>query len=154
MEAIDTLANTENHRALGILYSNLALQEVATNQLPDAIGHFKDALDFHRLVGDETSLANTYSQLGQTFLMQGEFRQAERCLNNASEHFIKLGREPSEAAVLRVLADLYQKRGDQGSAVRCLERTIQIDIHYQLPEQNNDKANLAKLARDKTNPSP
>ena len=86
--------------------------------------------------------------------MQEEFRQAERCLNNASEHFIKLGSEPSEAAVLRVLADLYQKRGDQGSAARCLERTIQIDIHYHLPEQNNDKANLAKIRGRQNEPLP
>ena len=145
LEAIDALTATENHRGLGILYCNLALQEVATNQLPDAIGHFTYALDFHRVVGDEVSLANTYSQLGQAFLTQGEIRQAERCLNNASEHFIKLGNEPSEAAVLRVLADLYQKREDTISAVRCLERTIQIDIRYQLPEQKNDYSRLAQL---------
>ena len=102
------------------------------------------------MVGDEVGLANTYSQLGQAFLTQGEIRQAERCLNNASEHFIKLGNEPSEAAVLRVLADLYQKRGDTISAVRCLERTIQIDIRYQLPEQNNDYSRLAQLRKETT----
>ena len=152
LEAIDTLTTTENHRALGILHSNLALQEVATKQLPDAIGHFKTALDFHRLVGDETSLATTYSQLGQAFFMQEEFRQAEWCLNNASEHFIKLGNEPSEAAVLRVLAALYQKKGDRVSATHCIERTIQIDIRYQLPEHNNDRATLAQIREKQTSP--
>jgi tetratricopeptide (TPR) repeat protein len=153
LEAIDVLTATENYRALGILYGNLALQEVATDQQEDAIGHFKYALAFHRTVGDEVSLANTYSQLGQAFLTQGEFRQAEGCLNNASEHFIKLGNEPSEAAVLRVLAELYKKKNDTISAIRCLERTIQIDIRYQLPEQSNDFSQLTQLRKRTTETS-
>ena len=61
----------------------------------------------HRVVGNEEGLALTYSQLGKTFLDSGDLRKAERCLNNASEHFIKLGNAPGEAAVLRLLATVY-----------------------------------------------
>ncbi len=43
-------------------------------------------------------------------------------LNNASEHFIKRGQEHSEAAVLRLLADIYKTRGDHVSMLRRLER--------------------------------
>ena len=50
----------------------------------------------------------TYSQLGKCFLDQGDLTRAERCLNNASEHYIKLGNEPAEAAVLRLLATMYE----------------------------------------------
>jgi tetratricopeptide (TPR) repeat protein len=87
----------------------------------------------------------TYSQLGKCFLDQGDLTKAERCLNNASEHYIKLGNEPAEGAVLRLLATLYDARQDLVSARRCLERVVSLDQRYQLPELQTDSAYLAKL---------
>ena len=66
-----------------------------------ATAYFTQALDAHRIVGNEDGLALTYSQLGKMFLDAGDVRKAEKCFNNASEHFIKLGNAPGEAAVLR-----------------------------------------------------
>jgi Tetratricopeptide repeat len=74
----------------------------------------------------------TYSQLGQCFLDQCDLTQAERCMNNASEHYIKLGNEPAEAAVLLLLGSLYEQRNDQVSARRCLERVVLINQRYHL----------------------
>ena len=145
LEAIDVLQPIEHHRALGILYSNLALMELATKHQDDAVVYFQRALECHRVVGDELGLANTFSQFGKALLSQGDLQQAERCLNNASEHFIKLGQEPSEAAVLRLLADIYETRRDYVSALRCLERAVQVDKRYNLPEIENDQNRLAFL---------
>ena len=52
----------------------------------------------------------------------GRSVEAERCFNNATEHFIKLGNPSGEAAVLRELADLYEQRQDTIAAIRCVER--------------------------------
>ena len=145
LEAIDVLQPIEHHRALGLLYNNLALMELATRQPGDAVVYFQRALECHRMVGDELGLANTFSQFGKALLSQGDVRQAERCLNNASEHFIKLGQEPSEAAVLRLLADIYETGSDRVSASRCLERAVQIDRRYHLPEIENDQNRLARI---------
>ena len=145
LEAIDVLQPIEHHRALGILYSNLALMELATTHQDDAVVYFQRALECHRVVGDELGLANTFSQFGKALLAQGDLQQAERCLNNASEHFIKLGQEPSEAAVLRLLTDIYETRRDYVSALRCLERAVQVDGRYHLPEIENDQNRLAVL---------
>jgi Tfp pilus assembly protein PilF len=87
----------------------------------------------------------TYSQLGKCFLDQGDLTRAERCLNNASEHYIKLGNEPAEAAVLRILATVYDTRRDYVSARRCLERVVSLDQRYGLPELHADSASLGKL---------
>jgi hypothetical protein len=87
----------------------------------------------------------TYSQLGKCFLDQNDLIKAERCLNNASEHYIKLGNEPAEAAVLRLLATLYDTRQDPISARRCLERVVALGHRYQLPDLQADSALLAKL---------
>src|SRR5574342_504112 len=95
---------------------------------------FTRALDSHRTVGNEEGLAVTYSQLGKCFLDQGDLTRAERCFNNASEHYIKLGNEPAEAAVLRLLATVYDSRRDSISARRCLERAVSLDQRYRLPE--------------------
>jgi hypothetical protein len=97
------------------------------------------------MVGNEEGLAVTYSQMGQCFLEQGDLVNAERCLNNGSEHYIKLGAEAGEAAVLRLLANLYDRRGDVLSATRCLERTILIDTKYDLPESSRDAQELARI---------
>ena len=70
---------------------------------------------------------------------------AERCLNNGSEHYIKLGTEVGEAAVLRVLAEVYNRRGDLVSAVRCLERTVLIATTYALPDLSRDSQELDRL---------
>src|SRR5437868_10156218 len=111
------------------------------------IAHFQKALDFHRLAGDEDGLAITYGQLGKAFLLSGDFRQAEKCLNNASEHFIKLGNEPAEAAVLRLLADLYVQSVNKESAIRCLERVVLLDARYGLSQHTDDMANLKRLGQ-------
>ncbi len=112
LEALDLLRTLNDHRALGILYNNLALQEAREQQWKEALESFAQALSYHRMVGNEEGLAVTYSQMGRCFLDQGDLVSAERCLNNGSEHYIKLGAEVGEAAVLRVLADLYSRRGD------------------------------------------
>jgi hypothetical protein len=83
--------------------------------------------------------------MGRCFLDQGDLENAERCLNNGSEHYIKLGTEAGEAAVLRLLADLYRRRGDNLSAIRCLERTVLIDAKYNLVESPRDAQELARL---------
>ncbi|HBH79334.1 MAG TPA: hypothetical protein DDY39_05855, partial [Nitrospira sp.] len=75
----------------------------------------------------------------------GDLLGAERCLNNASEHYIKLGNEPAEAAVLRYLATVYEARRDQTSARRCLDRVIALDQRYALPELQTDLSHLARL---------
>ncbi|MBH0176838.1 MAG: tetratricopeptide repeat protein, partial [Nitrospira sp.] len=106
---------------------------------------FTQALDCHRVVGNEEGLAVTYSQLGKCYLDQDDLVRAERCLNNASEHYIKLGNEPAEAAVLRWLATIYETRRDQVSAKRCLDRVVALDQRYKLPELQTDSARLTKL---------
>ena len=79
------------------------------------------------------------------FLDQGDLTRAERCLNNASEHYIKLGNESAEAAVLRLLATVYDTRHDLVSARRCLERVVALDQRYALPELQTDSTYLEKL---------
>ena len=106
---------------------------------------FKKALESHRVVGDEDGLAVTYSQLGKTFLQANQNSQAEKCLNNASEHFIKLGNEPGEAATLRLLADVYEQTGNRLSALRCLERVVQVDTSYGLPQLQQDREWMVRL---------
>lgn len=145
-------APIHDHRALGILYSNLGLQDTAAHRHEETIAAFMRALDSHRIVGDEDGLAITYSQLGQTFFATGRSEEAEKCLNNASEHFIKLGNEPGEAAVLRLLATLYERRGDRLSAIRCLERVVLIGTRYRLAQAAEDEARLVVLRRAQREP--
>ena len=144
---MDLLHALNDHRALGILYNNLALEASREQHWKEAVESFGQALAYHRMVGNEEGLAVTYSQMGQCFLDQGDLENAERCLNNGSEHYIKLGAEAGEAAVLRLLADLYRRRGDNLSAIRCLERTVLIDAKYNLVESPRDSQELARLKR-------
>jgi hypothetical protein len=97
------------------------------------------------MVGNEEGLAVTYSQLGKCYLDQRDLTRAERCLNNASEHYIKLGNELAEAAVLRLLATVYETRRDTVSALRCLTRVVMLDGRYSLPELQADSARLSRL---------
>ena len=96
LEALDLLKPLNDHRALGILYHNLAMEEGRQQHWDEAVQWFQQALDSHRVVGNEEGLAGTYSQLGKTFLESGRPVEAERCFNNASEHFIKLGIRPAK----------------------------------------------------------
>jgi tetratricopeptide (TPR) repeat protein len=145
LEALDLLHQLQDNRGLGILYTNLALQEARDGRWDQAVVSFKQALDHHRTVGNEEGLAVTYSQLGKCYLDQEDLTRAERCLNNASEHYIKLGNEPAEAAVLRLLAKVYETRQDTVSALRCLARVVALDERYALPEFPTDSAHLSRL---------
>jgi tetratricopeptide (TPR) repeat protein len=147
LEACDLLEAAQDQRALGILYSNLALQDAALGRPGAAVEIFKKALDLHRAVGNEEGLAVTYGQLGKTCLSAGLARQAERCLNNACEHFIKLGDGLGEAGALRLLADLYEGDENWLSAIRCLERVRQIGLMHQLQTSEADRARLDRLRR-------
>lgn len=152
LEALDLLKPLNDDRALGILYHNLGMEETRQSHWDQAIAHFTEALECHRRIGNEEGLALTYSQLGNTFLDSGALRQAEKCLNNASEHFIKLGNPASEAAVLRLLAKLYIREQNPASAIRCLERTVSLDQHYRLPEFAGDTRLLAELRQSISHP--
>lgn len=145
LEALDALKPLENDRALGILYSNLAIQEFQLHRIEAAIEAFHAALEYHRKVGNEEGLAMTYGQLGKIFLLNGNSQQAESCLNNSTEHFIKLSNGVGEAGALRLLADLYVERKDPIAALRCLERVIQLDLTYQLPQYEEDEQRYQEL---------
>jgi tetratricopeptide repeat protein len=97
------------------------------------------------MIGNEEGLAATYSQLGKTCFDTGRAVEAERCFNNASEHFVKLGNEVGEAACLRFLSDIYRQRDNLIAAIRCLERTVLIDTRYRLPTLPEDKRLLTEL---------
>lgn len=145
LEALDILSPLADHRALGILYHNLALEEARRERWEQAIEAFTQALAEHRIIGNEEGLAATYSQLGKAFLDTGRALEAERCFNNASEHFIKLGNEVGEAACLRLLADIYRQRENLVAAIRCLERAVFIDTRYRLPTLSEDDRLLEEL---------
>ena len=57
--------------------------------------------------------------------------------------------QPDLNAVLRLLADVYRRRGDVSSAIRCLERTVQIDAKYNLIDAPRDAAALARLKNER-----
>ncbi|MGZ8383182.1 MAG: hypothetical protein ACXWWE_04145, partial [Nitrospira sp.] len=76
--------------------------------------------------------------------------QAERCFNNASEHFIKLGNPTGEAAVLRELADLYEQRHDTIAAIRCVERLHHLALGTGRAPAATDRERLARLRAVKT----
>ena len=51
-----TCSHAERPPRLGILYNNLALQEARERQWDQAIASFTQALDCHRVVGNEEGL--------------------------------------------------------------------------------------------------
>jgi tetratricopeptide (TPR) repeat protein len=128
------------------------MEEARRTQWDKSTAFFTQALDAHRIVGNEEGLALTYSQLGKTFLDAGDVRKAEKCFNNASEHFIKLGNASGEAAVLRLLADVYIRVADRGSAIRCLERVVFLATHYNLPELTRDQVSLNHIRQSVPRP--
>jgi hypothetical protein len=81
-----------------------------------------------------------------------DLRKAEKCFNNASEHFIKLGNTPGEAALLRLLADVYIRVADRASAIRCLERVVFLATHYNLPELTRDQESLNHIRQSAPRP--
>lgn len=113
---------------------------------------YEQALRDDRQSGTADALTETLGNLGnvclgKTYLLTGKRREAEKCLNNASEHFIKLGNEHGEAAVLRVLADVYEQAKESIAAVRCLERVVLIDRRYGLDQAGEDADRLERLRR-------
>jgi hypothetical protein len=44
-----------------------------------------------------------------------------------------------------LLAELYRRRGDTLSAIRCLERTVLIDAKYNLPDTSRDSQEVDRL---------
>ena len=121
------------------------MEEARQHRWDESVRLFTQALESHRVVGNEEGLAGTYSQLGKTFLDSGRTVEAERCFNNASEHFIKLGNPAGEAAVLRELANLYEQRQDTVAALRCVERLHHLALGTGRAPAAADRERLARL---------
>ncbi|MFO0730498.1 MAG: tetratricopeptide repeat protein [Nitrospiraceae bacterium] len=125
---------------------NLAMEEARQQRWDDAVRLFQQALDSHRVVGSEDSLAATFTQLGKTLLDCGRSVEAERCFNNASRNnFIQARKSGGEAAVMRGTGGSLQGRGITLSAVRCVERLHHLALGTGRVPSAEDKARLARL---------
>lgn len=105
--------------------------------LQQARSCYEKAVRDDRGNGSKQKLSDSLGNLGNVYAMMGAYDE--------SEHFIKLGNEQGEAAVLRLLADLYEQASKEESAIRCLERVVTLDTRYGLLQFRQDNARLSEL---------
>jgi len=145
LEAKNLFEKAQDHRSLGILYSNCALLEENFSHLEEAIRLFKKAIELHKKTGNEDGLASTWGQLGRTYRKANEDKKAETCFNHAFTHFGQIGHSSGEAEALISLANLYEDRDDPELALHCMVRLVEINRRYPLPNHQEYKNRMKRL---------
>lgn len=130
-EAAHYFSLAANRRSQGIAYRDVARSYAFADSLDKALTYMYKADTLLRPVGDSLDMATVYNGYGNIYLMQGDYKLAEKYLYKS----ISLNKK-DVAPDYEALAHLYLLQGDLEQAEYCLKQaeapTTNIDTHTEI----------------------
>lgn len=157
-EAIKNIDKAAGHQAMGTVYERQEQYDLAEREYIEAAtldksrlvslaffyqssGKYTDAFEmFERAYEKDSTNYGALYQIGRTSALSGE--QPEKGIK-ALRNYLKVSEDPSRpshAGALWRLGMIYEKDGDETSAIACYERSLLKD-----PDQNEAKKALSRL---------
>jgi DNA-binding SARP family transcriptional activator len=106
--------------------SHLGAVELRQGGYDAAVGHYEQALELFRLVGERTAEARMLGNLGLIHFQQGRYRTAAGALEQALTLFRDLGDVTDEAHALSGLARMDLRQGRYAKADERLQRALEL----------------------------
>ena len=128
--------------AIGNLYNLM-------DSLPQAMEYYAKAGEIFEKYGWNESNAILWYNLGETWLEEGDLRQAEDCYRKSLDYARASGDSLQISSPLKGLGSLYMQQGKTRKALRCLKeaRLETLDVMSQvLTEQKRSRTVLALFA--------
>ena len=121
--------------AIGNLYNLM-------DSLPQAMEYYAKAGEIFEKYGWNESNAILWYNLGETWLEEGDLRQAEDCYRKSLDYARASGDSLQISSPLKGLGSLYLKQGKTRKALRCLKEA---DRYYSLHQDQEFRARLETL---------
>jgi len=128
-------------RALGTLYESLAATREQQGDLDGALRFARKAMEAHRQLGNEASVALSWNTIGWVLQRRGSFSRSAEALQRAERMATEQGDGRLQAYVLQTRAELELARGRFDAAMELAEASI---AHPQASERCRA---LSKLIR-------
>jgi tetratricopeptide (TPR) repeat protein len=117
--------------ALGCLYSGyfhaFSFPEIGTSRPMDDPGiareYLRRALDINTELGDRRGVAHTQTQIAFTYVMEGDYGQAQRWYQEARAHTDLLEGQLGMARMLHEMGWMWLRMGDYDKAIEHLEQS-------------------------------
>lgn len=128
-------AKSTLYGALGNMYNMM-------DSLPKAMDYYKMAGEIFDKYGWKESNAILWYNMGETWLDEGDYSQAEECYNKSLGYARESGDSLQISSPLKGLGALYLAQGKTSRALKCLEEA---DKYYSLHEDQEFRARLETL---------
>ena len=128
-------AKSTLYGALGNMYNMM-------DSLPKAMDYYKMAGEIFDKYGWKESNAILWYNMGETWMDEGDYSQAEECYNKSLGYARESGDSLQISSPLKGLGALYLAQGKTSRALKCLEEA---DKYYSLHEDQEFRARLETL---------
>jgi DNA-binding CsgD family transcriptional regulator/tetratricopeptide (TPR) repeat protein len=128
-------AKSTLYGALGNMYNMM-------DSIPKAMDYYKKAGEIFDKYGWKESNAILWYNMGETWLDEGDYSQAEECYNKSLGYARESGDSLQISSPLKGLGALYLAQGKTSRALKCLEEA---DKYYSLHEDQEFRARLETL---------
>lgn len=128
-------AKSTLYGALGNMYNMM-------DSLPKAMEYYKMAGEIFDKYGWKESNAILWYNMGETWMDEGDYSQAEECYNKSLGYARESGDSLQISSPLKGLGALYLAQGKTSRALKCLEEA---DKYYSLHEDQEFRARLETL---------
>lgn len=128
-------AKSTLYGALGNMYNMM-------DSIPKAMDYYKKAGEIFDKYGWKESNAILWYNMGETWMDEGDYSQAEECYNKSLGYARESGDSLQISSPLKGLGALYLAQGKTSRALKCLEEA---DKYYSLHEDQEFRARLETL---------
>ncbi|HMV99149.1 MAG TPA: sigma 54-interacting transcriptional regulator [Acidobacteriota bacterium] len=124
--AIEHWSQTKDRNLLGIAYNNLADAQLGIGEWQRAETSLKMAFDLATGINKRTESV-VLDTLGELYLRQGRFQDAERCVRRAIELALETGIKSIEAMGWETLGDVFLAQNRVDDALVQFQHTLQLN---------------------------
>ena len=128
-------AKSAYYGSLGNMYNMM-------DSIPLAMEYYKKAGEIFEKNGWNESNAILWYNMGETWLEEGNFKEAEDCYKTSLKYARESGDSLHISSPMKGLGALYLAQGKTGKALKCLEEA---DKYYSLHEDQEFRARLETL---------
>jgi tetratricopeptide (TPR) repeat protein len=139
------MTKTQDETSKAVLFSDLGLIAREKGEFNEAIAHYEKSLVLMRRLGNDGGVADAWRMLARTFLLQQRFDDAIACCQTSQSIAERSQDELRTGGARYVLADCYEAMGRFREAAQLLERVVEMDRKYHLPNLGENTKRLEGL---------
>jgi tetratricopeptide (TPR) repeat protein len=151
-ESIRIGQEADDLRSVAVNKGQLATLRAAQRRYPDALKLHAAVRDVFEQLGEPSSVATAWQQIGNVYLDCGQYNAAERAYQDSLRIEVQVGNRAGEAMTLGALGNLYSKIERPEEAVlfyrRAAEAFVEVgDLRFESVTRYNIADELVRLTR-------